>query len=139
MPSSKTMEIIFKFDDNVNVKELGTLAVQVTNVNGRTLARVQIQDRQSACGHDSYFRKLIQHPDPERLIKRLHALIDGQHGAAVGSVLLRCVQQGYLRKCPTQVEFCSEFELIGTWSSIHNYMNENSVKALVRANAIVIF
>lgn len=133
------MEIIFKFDDNVVVKELGTLTVHVTNVNGKPTARVRIQGKEADSGHDSYFRKLIQHPDPERLIGRLHALIDGQRGAAVGSVLLRCVQQGYLRKCPTQVEFCSEFELIGTWSSIHNYMNENSVKALVRANAIVIF
>lgn len=47
------------------------------------------------------FRKLIQYPEPERLLERLHELIDGENGAAVGSVLLKCMQLGYLKKTPT--------------------------------------
>ena len=85
------------------------------------------------------FRKLIQYPKPERLLERLHELIDGENGAAVGSVLLKCMQLGYLKKTPTQAEYVSEFQLIGTWSAIHNYMDDNSWKALSRANKVIIF
>ena len=88
---------------------------------------------------DTYFRQLVQHPESDRLMQRLHDLIDGRKGAAVGSVLLKCVQLNYLSKAPTQAEFCSEFQLTGTWSAIHNYMDTNSIKALARANAIIIF
>ena len=85
------------------------------------------------------FRKLIQYPEPERLLERLHELIDGENVAAVGSVLLKCMQLGYLKKSPTQAEYVSEFQLIGTWSAIHNYMDDNSWKALSRANKVIIF
>ena len=85
------------------------------------------------------FRHLIQYPEPERLLQRLHALIDGRRGAAVGCVLLKCVQLNYLVKNPTQAEFCSEFQLTGSWQSIHKYMDENNLNALAKANRGVIF
>ena len=85
------------------------------------------------------FLHLILHPEPKKLLKRLHRLIDGKSGAAVGAVLLRAQQKGYLIKVPTQAEFESEFALVGKWNAIHNYMNDNSTKALAKANKIIIF
>ena len=95
--------------------------------------RKQHQARQAS------FRNLVQYPDPDRLIQRLHDLIDGRNGAAVGCVLLRCVQDNLLTRNPTQAEFCSEFQLTGSWQSIHKYMDDNNLNALSKANRVVIF
>lgn len=72
-------------------------------------------------------------------MRRLHDLIDGRHGAAVGCVLLKCVQLNYLMRNPTQAEFCAEFQLTGSWQSVHKYMDENNLNALAKANRVVIF
>ena len=85
------------------------------------------------------FLHLILHPEPKKLLKRLHQLIDEKSGAEVGAVLLRAQQKGYLSKVPTQAEFESEFTLNGGWNAIHNYMNDNNQKALAKANKIIIF
>lgn len=85
------------------------------------------------------FSDLIQHPQKDELLKRLHFLIDGKRGAAVGAVLLKAQQKGYLTECPTQEEYESEFVLVGTWQAIHNYMNPGNSNALVKANKIIIF
>lgn len=85
------------------------------------------------------FLHLILHPEPKKLLKRLHQLIDGKSGAEVGAVLMRAQQKGYLIKVPTQAEFESAFTLIGGWNAIHNYMNDNNEKALAKANKIIIF
>ena len=90
------------------------------------------------CGKS--FRDIIQYPDKDKLLERLHELIDGKGGADVGAVLLNAYSiKPYLTGKPTQAEFKSEFELRGTWQAISNYMNENSEKALAKANRIVIF
>lgn len=130
------MNLIFKFDSNVDVRKVGTITVQVMNIQGVNTVKVWLTGETEK---DTYFRQLVQHPESDRLMQRLHDLIDGRKGAAVGSVLLKCVQLNYLSKAPTQAEFCSEFQLTGTWSAIHNYMDTNSIKALARANAIIIF
>lgn len=85
------------------------------------------------------FLHLILHPEPKKLLRRLHRLINGKSGAEVGAVLLRAQQKGYLSKVPTQAEFESEFTLNGGWNAIHNYMNDNNEKALAKANKIIIF
>ena len=85
------------------------------------------------------FLHLILHPEPKKLLRRLHRLINGKSGAEVGAVLLRAQQKGYLSKVPTQAEFESEFTLNGGWNAIHNYMNDNNQKALAKANKIIIF
>lgn len=86
------------------------------------------------------FRDIIQYPDKEKLIKRLHELIDGKSGADVGSVLLRAkLIDHYLTRNPKRAEYESEFKLIGHWNAIHNYLSENNLNALDRANKIVIF
>lgn len=87
----------------------------------------------------SIFYQIVQHEEPQKLLKRLHQLIDGRKGADVGCVLLKCVQDGYLTRNPKQKEFESEFILIGGWNAIHNYMSDNNENALERANKIIIF
>lgn len=87
----------------------------------------------------SIFYQIVQHEEPQKLLKRLHQLIDGRKGADVGCVLLKCVQDGYLTRNPKQKEFESEFILRGGWNAIHNYMSDNNENALERANKIIIF
>lgn len=97
------------------------------------------KDLSDGHGVNRCFRNIIQYENKEKLLKRLHSLIDGKWGADVGSVLLSARLNNYLTRNPTQAEFKSEFELIGTWSAITNYMNDNNQNALDRANKIVIF
>ena len=109
------------------------------------LEKSVIQKQAKVQNHDilecekTSFYNIIQHPNPETFLSRLHQLIDGRKGADVGCVLLKSVQDGYLSRRPTQNEFISEFTLIGSWTAIHNYMNDNSEKALDRANKVIIF
>lgn len=86
------------------------------------------------------FRNIIQFQDKDKLLKRIHELIDGKSGAEVGAVLLNAWYiNPYLTRRPTQAEFESEFELIGSWSAISNYLSENNQNAIDLANKIVIF
>ncbi len=85
------------------------------------------------------FRAIIQYPDPDGLLRRLHELIDGRRGADVGSVLLACRLQGHITRNPTQAEFRSEFSIVGSWGGVKNYMSDNNENALDRANKIIIF
>lgn len=85
------------------------------------------------------FRSIIQYDDPDKLLKRLHQLIDGRSGADVGCILLKAKQENYIIKNPTRKQFLSEFKLIGTWQAITNYLSDNNQNALDRANRIVIF
>ena len=85
------------------------------------------------------FDDVIQHPDKARLKKRFHELIDGKSGADVGCVFLQARIKGFITRNPKQSEFKSEFDLIGSWSAIKKYMDDNNQNALERANRIVIF
>lgn len=85
------------------------------------------------------FRNIIQYEDKEKLLRRFHELIDGKSGADVGAVLLKAKKEKYLTKCPTENEYKSEFELIGSWSAIKKYLNPNTPTAESNAEAIVIF
>ena len=87
----------------------------------------------------SSFYCIVQHEDPEKLVERLHQLIDKRSGADVGCVFLKCLQDGYITRKPTKKEFVSEFSLIGGWKAIHNYMSDNNENALDRANKIIVF
>ena len=85
------------------------------------------------------FRNIIQYEDKDKLLFRLHQLIDGRKGADVGAVLLNARINNYITRNPTKKEFKSEFQLMGSWSAITNYMSDNRANALDRANKIVIF
>lgn len=85
------------------------------------------------------FHHLIQYPESDKFLQRLHQLIDGSKGADVGCVLLHCKQNNWLKRVPTEREFCSEFNLLGKWKSVQKYMNENNLNALSRANQVMFF
>lgn len=85
------------------------------------------------------FRDCIQYNDPDKLLQRLHQLIDGKSGAKVGAVLLKAKKDKFLSKCPSKKEFESEFTLIKSWSAIKKAMNTNTNSADNNANDIVIF
>ena len=87
----------------------------------------------------SDFSDIIQYEEKERLLKRFHELIDGRKGADAGSVILKALIEKYITRLPKKKEYELEFGIIGSWSAIHNYMNENSLNALERARKIVIF
>lgn len=97
------------------------------------------EDIKQATPNSQSFRNIIQHKDPEMFLKRLHALIDGRSGADVGGILLKAKQENYITRNPTKKEYESEFELIGCWTAITNYLDENNENALERANKIVFF
>jgi len=85
------------------------------------------------------FRDCIQYNDPNKLLQRLHQLVDGKSGADVGCVFLAASIKGLITRLPTKSEYESEFFLKGSWSAIHNYMDDNNENALSRANRIVFF
>lgn len=133
-------EILSLREENLSLKmALGHGAKAGGRSRGRAVA--EAPPRQMAEGADTatLFRHLIQHTEADLLLERLHQLIDGCRGADVGSVLLHCVQRNYLKRKPTRKEFTSEFVLLGSWTSIHNYMDEGNLNALDRANRINIF
>lgn len=90
------------------------------------------------CKPKPTFASIIQSPNKEQVLERLHGLIDGRRGADVGAVLLKARLDGYLARNPTQAEFRSEFQLIGTWQAISKYMSDNNENALDRANKVLI-
>lgn len=88
---------------------------------------------------EASFRSIIQYPDKEKLLKRLHELIDEKSGADVGAVLLKAKKEKYLTRCPNEKEYVSEFPLIGSWAAIKKYLNPNTQTAECNADSIVIF
>lgn len=86
------------------------------------------------------FRDIIQYQDKEKLLERLHCLIDGKGGKDVGVVLVRAKYiDNYLTRYPYKKEFESEFKFVGSWSGISNYFykeSDNGVSA--SASSIVI-
>ena len=87
----------------------------------------------------SNFSDIIQYEDKERLLKRLHELIDGRGGADVGSVILQAWLTNLITRKPTRKEFESEFKTRGCWTAIYKYLDDNNQNALDRANRIVFF
>ena len=90
------------------------------------------------------FRSLIQHPDKDGLLKRLHDLIDKEtRPSMVGAIFLRASAafESLLKEMPGEKEVCAEFPNCEKmeWRSIVNYMNSNSQKALDKANKLYIF
>lgn len=117
------------------------MTMQVVSTDGlmNHLDTVEKEEKTVSRRAECSFRNIVQHKEPEVLLKRLHQLIDGRSGASVGSVLLKCCQDGHLIRRPTQREFESEFALIGGWTAVHKYMDDNNENALDRANQIIIF
>lgn len=129
--------------DGIDEKKLKRLNEVLSQVNGQ-IERQQIITCQTFATKSTEkckksFSDIIQYPNKEKLLTRLHFLIDGKSGSDVGAVLLRAQVDGLLTRCPTKSEFISEFDLIGTWQAIHNYMNVDNNNAFDKANKIRIF
>ncbi len=98
-----------------------------------------------ATREESSFYNIILYSDKDKLVKRLHQLIDGNKGAYVGSVLYKADKKRYIRNIPTQDEFESEFRLVGSWQAIYNYAkpnmnNDNKLQnAIKKAEDVIIF
>lgn len=98
-----------------------------TDAQGR-----EVKDEVKKRGGNS-FKGLIQYEDKDKLLKRLHALIDGNSGKRVGLVLNRAYYDKLISHIPTQEEFKSEFKLIGSWQAIHKYTSnyDNDISDIV--------
>ena len=99
---------------------------------------IDFTKKEKATKPKANFSDIIQYPDKEKLLKRLHELIDGRSGADVGCIILSAKLNNYIIRNPTRKEFESEFEIIGSWTAITNYFSESN-NALDRANKIVLF
>jgi hypothetical protein len=93
----------------------------------------------SGNGSKRTFRDIIQYENKDKLLKRLHSLIDGKGGADVGAILYKAYIDNYIYKKPSQKEFESEFELIGSWQGISNYMIPSNNLKDARSSDITIF
>lgn len=81
------------------------------------------------------FDSLIQYPDPDKLKKRLHVLID-KCGTAkrVGVIILKAFSDKLITDLPNQVQFESEFPTKHKWNSVRSGFREDKA-----AEQIVIF
>ena len=125
---------MFDIHDNENV-----VFNTVERSKGNAVAGASTEPGTKAQEAGPSFHSIIQYEDADMLLRRLHQLIDGRRGADVGSVLFKCLIEGLISRRPTRKEFETEFQLLGSWTSIHKYMDDNNVNALDRANKIIIF
>lgn len=125
---------MFDIHDNENV-----VFNTVERSKGNAVAEASTEPGTKAQEATPSFHSIIQYEDADMLLRRLHQLIDGRRGADVGSVLLKCLLDGYIGRRPTQREFEEEFQLIGGWRAIHKYMDDNNENALIRSNKVIIF
>ena len=125
---------MFDIHDNENV-----VFNTVERSKGNAVAQASTEPGTKAQESTPSFHSIIQYEDADMLLRRLHQLIDGRRGADVGSVLFKCLIDGLISRRPTRKEFETEFQLLGSWTSIHKYMDDNNVNALDRANKIIIF
>ena len=91
------------------------------------------------------FRELIQHPDADEVLGRLHYLIDGKSGCKVGYTIRKAWLDKLIIAFPTLEEFQSEFELIcessnkkAKWEAIRKYFDRENTGYDIKANDIKI-
>ena len=92
------------------------------------------------------FCGIVQHTDKEKVINRLHYLIDGKTGSEVGAILLRAKLDGLLIRVPTKAEFEGEFGKLvddenskarSKWEAIRKYMDSENETALNKCSTIM--
>lgn len=71
------------------------------------------------------FRDLVQGVDKDKILRRLHARIDGRGGKEVAAVLLKAKDDGLIWKLPSENELNSEFKATTVWRSISKYLGPN--------------
>lgn len=81
-----------------------------------------LPNKKSKSNKTSNFRDIVQTENKDKLIKRLHELIDGKGGVDVGVVIVAAVEiHPHLTRYPHEKEFMGEFKNIkGSWKAISN-------------------
>lgn len=81
-----------------------------------------LPNKKSKSNKTSNFRDIVQTENKDKLIKRLHELIDGKGGVDVGVVIVAAVDiHNYLTRYPHEKEFKDEFWNIKySWKAIAN-------------------
>lgn len=66
------------------------------------------------------FRNLIQYEDKDKLLERLHFLIDPipQKGSLIAAIIQKAHIDGYILELPNEATFKSEFKLECTWEAV---------------------
>lgn len=140
---TKAERVMLKYFKQSIIILIPSIANRLESLNPGTPPQVdggESTERKRRAKKQASFASIIQYTDKPQLLQRLHYLIDESQGADVGAVLLRAKLDGYLKRCPTQGEFLSEFKLGDTsWQAVSNYFNENDNKCLGKAGGIVIF
>lgn len=69
---------------------------------------------------DTSFRSLIQYEDKDRLLERLHFLIDPnpQKGSLIAAIIQKAYIDKYILELPNEATFRSEFKLDCTWEAV---------------------
>lgn len=78
---------------------------------------------------DQSFSEILQCPKEERqrVISRLHELLDGKGGMQVALVLAAAkYKYHYLIAFPTERQYTSEFDLNGTWRAVTSYISAHT-------------
>ena len=112
--------------------------IQETKRNNKSEEQVHTENKSNK--KEPSFSDIIQYYDKQKLLDRLHFLIDGKGGAQVGAVILKAKVEGYLSDNPVKKAFYKEFpNTTGTWQAIHNYFDESDNKCLAKARGVIIF
>lgn len=126
----RTRELIQAVKPNNNDNEQEKVTGSQSTTRGKSARKEKAQK----------FSNIIQYPDKQKLLDRLHFLIDGKKGADVGAVIQKAKMDGYLTRYPYKGEFYQEdFKVYGTWDAIKNYFNENKNTCLAKSADVIIF
>lgn len=69
---------------------------------------------------DTSFRSLIQYEDKDKLLERLHFLIDPnpKKGSLIAAIIQKAYIDGHILELPNEATFRSEFKLDCTWEAV---------------------
>lgn len=93
---------------------------------------------------DTDFRSLIQYSDKDKLLNRLHELIDGKRPIDIAPIISKAKIDNYLIRLPNEAEFRSEFEMVRYgWESVRKNLvtehDKETDKRKIAAQGVVIF
>lgn len=107
---------------DADTEDRQSLKEQNTAMNSQTIRQLNTKQKRKI---NEDFKGLILYNDKEKLLNRLHKLIDGNGGKRVGLVLNRAYYDKLISSIPTQGEFKSEFRLYGSWQAIYKYTHNH--------------
>lgn len=90
-----------------------------TNSNNSKHKEV-IPNQKEEVKKDTSFRSLIQYEDKDKLLERLHFLIDPnpKKGSLIAAIIQKAYIDGHILELPNEATFRSEFKLDCTWEAV---------------------